>query len=156
MHALTANVFCMFWWTQYFACFNVHCLCFNMPTPSLTYSYLISPIKMRSLWEDKNHPKNTGSLLIFGVHLVCFISNIYKQRFSWLVKFSKKLSNETSLLKISKQLLSNNKLVYYLILINKIKYFLNFMNLLIFSTQKHYKLLKTGSKIFDSSTLYEK
>ena len=90
------------------------------------------------------------------LHLVCFISNIYKQRFSWLVKFSKKLSNETSLPKISKQLLSNNKLVYYLLLINKIKYFLNFMNLLIFFTQKHYKLLKTGSNIFDSSTLYEK
>ena len=37
------------------------------------------------------------------LHLLCFISNAYKQRFYPLVKFLKKLSNTTSLFQITKQ-----------------------------------------------------
>ena len=37
---------------------------------SLTYGYLINPMKMKSLWEDKNHPKNAASLLILNVLLM--------------------------------------------------------------------------------------
>ena len=47
------------------------------------------------------------------LHLVYFISNIYKQRFFWLVTFSKNISNGTSLHQISKQLISNNKLLSF-------------------------------------------
>ena len=37
------------------------------------------------------------------LHLVCFISNVYKQRFSRLVEILKKLSNATSLSSVPKQ-----------------------------------------------------
>ena len=92
----------------------------------LTITYIFSLWKLLKIHHGLKHSPwiyiglhvlQLCSKLYIMLHLVCFISNIYKQRFSWLVKFSKKLSNEASFPKISKQLLSNNKLVYYLILI---------------------------------------
>ena len=51
--------------------------------------------------KQRNIRNNQKLLEIFTVgkrlHALCFISNIYNQRFLWLVKFLKKLSNMTSL-----------------------------------------------------------
>ena len=46
------------------------------------------------VWQIIIHHKNSTSFLI---HALCFISNVYKQRLLWQVKYLQKLSNRTSL-----------------------------------------------------------
>ena len=72
------------------------------------------------------------------LHLVCFISNVYKQRFSKLVEILKKLSNATCLSSVPKQ--------QYLIHLAT----LNYLNLLSHKQQeKIYHLLH----LFEHETL---
>ena len=54
------------------------------------------------IWQDI-FAQNHGLI----VHLVCFISNVYKQRFFKLVEFFENLSNRTSLFLNAKQHIKN-------------------------------------------------
>ena len=58
------------------------------------------------IFDCKNFAQSIIFLFAFDVvdvHLVCFISNVYKQRILWLVEFWEEISNKTSYLKKFKQ-----------------------------------------------------